>query len=226
MTQSGCKHQGYGARFSSLLQLPVKLALVAVLAVFVSGCSLGSLPSFSGGLWGSNEKKQEAPKNAGISEERLLAAAKLDAADQGAAPAATTLCTKFTVYNSDRFLTVYNVGQYGDGLAVKYRGELTKAARECQFQPGVVMMKYGFAGRVLLGPKGAAGTVNLPVLIHLTDAKGNKIKTEKVTVPVTVEPGKPIGYFSIVRRIDIPLQGGQSGRDYRVFVGFDKVDQG
>lgn len=208
-----------------LTQLGSKAAALALVAVFASGCSLGSMPSFSGGLWGSNEKKQETPKTAGLTEERLLAAAKLDTAQEGAVPAATILCTKFGIYNSDKFLTVYNIGQYGDGLAVRYRGELTKAARECSFQPGVVMMKYGFAGRVLLGPKGSAGTVNLPVLIHLTDAKGKKIKSEKITVPVTVEPGKPIGYFSIVRRIDIPLQSGESGRNYRVFVGFDKVDQ-
>ncbi len=202
-----------------------KAALVLALCSGVSGCSLGSLPSFGGGLWGSNKKKEAPVKTDGLSEERLLAAAKEDAAAEGVTPAATSLCTKFKIWNAERFLTIYNVGQYGDGMAVQYRGELTKAARECAFQPGLVHMKYGFAGRVLLGPKGQPGTFNLPILIYLTDKKGKKLKTEKITVPVSVQAGQSIGYFSIVRRMDIPLEGASSGRSFRVFVGFDKVDQ-
>lgn len=198
---------------------------VFLMTIMLSGCSLGSLPSFGGGLFGSSEKKEVVTQQRGLSEERLLAAAKLDSAAESAINPAISLCTKFKIYDADRFLTVYNVGQYGDGLAVKFRGELTKAARECAFQPGLVHMKYGFAGRVLLGPKGQAGIVNLPILVHLTDSAGKKIKTEKLTVPVTVEPGKPIGYFSLVRRMDIPLSGDQSGKNFKVFVGFEKIDQ-
>lgn len=203
----------------------LRFVVVVLLGLVLSGCSLGSLPSFGGGMFGSSEKKQEKKTYRGLSEERLLAAAKLDATTEGSVQAATTLCSKVKIWDADKFLTVYEVGQYGDGLAVKFRGELTKAARECQFQPGLVHVKYGFAGRVLLGPKGQPGAVNLPILVHLTDKAGKKIKTEKLTVPVTIEPGKHIGYFSLVRRIDIPLTGGQSGKSFKVFIGFEKVDQ-
>jgi len=161
----------------------------------------------------------------GLSEDRLLAAAKQDATAEGVVPSTTSLCTKFKIWDSDRFLTVYNVGQYGDNFAVRYRGELTKAARECIFQPGIVHVKYGFAGRVLLGPKGQAGTYNMPLLVHLSDSSGKKIKTEKITVPVTVQPGQSIGYFSRVGKIDVPLTGQQSGKSFGVFVGFEKQDQ-
>lgn len=200
--------------------------VAVVCTLLVSGCSLGSLPSFGGGLWGSEKKQDPVSKEVGgLSEARLLAAAKADGSAEGVTPATTSLCTKFKIWNADRFLTVYNVGQYGDGMAVRYRGELTKAARECAFQPGLVHMKYGFAGRVLLGPKGAPGVYNLPLVIHLADKSGKKLKTEKITVPVTVQAGQSIGYFSVVRRIDIPLQGAESGRSFGVFVGFEKVDQ-
>lgn len=200
-----------------------RVLCAAGLCLSLAGCSLGSIPSFGGGLWGSSKKKEVESKQAGLTEERLLAAAKQDAVAEAANPA-TSLCTKFKIWNADRFITSYEVGQYGDGMAVRYRGELTKAARECVFQPGMVHMKYGFAGRVLLGPKGQAGTVNLPVVVYLSDKTGKKLKTERITIPVTVQQGQSIGYFSIVRRMDIPLAGAESGRAFRVFVGFEKVD--
>ena len=74
----------------------------------------------------------------------------------------------------------------GDGLAVMHRGEITKTARECQIEPGRVTVKYGFSGRVLLGPKGKAGRVTLPVNVFVTDAKREKIANEKVRVDVDV----------------------------------------
>lgn len=210
-----------------MFSLFVKGVIVLALCFFISACSLGQIPSFGGSLFGSNNKKEEtAVKSKGLSEERLLADAKLDDESKDELTRSSVRCTKFKIWEADKFITVYNIGQYGDGLAVLYRGELTKAARECSFQTGVVSVKYGFAGRVLLGPKGQAGTINLPVLVHLVDRRGKKVKTEKITVPVTVEPGKPIGYFSIVRKTDIPLQGEQGARSFKIFVGFEKQNQG
>ena len=212
-----------------LVRFILRAGIVALLGGSLAGCSLGSVPSFGdlgGSVFGSSEKKKEATASEKVlSEDRLLAEAKQEvtALDQGAKQA--SLCTKFKIWDAERFLTVYEVGRYGDGLAVRYRGELTKAARECVLQPGTAHVKVGFAGRVLLGPKGQAGQVNLPLHIYLTDKKGKILKNIKISVPVAVEQGKPIGYFSMVRKIDIPLTEGRSGKDFRLFVGFDKVEK-
>ena len=58
-------------------------------------------------------------------------------------------------------MTIYEPGRVGDGLAVMHRGEISKTARECQIEPGRITVKYGFSGRVLLGPKGKSGRVTL-----------------------------------------------------------------
>ncbi len=206
-----------------------RFTLISILGLSLAGCSLGSVPSLGdlgGSVFGSSEKKKEASTSEKVlSEDRLLAEAKQEVTtlDQGVKQA--SLCTKFKIWDAERFLTLYDVGRYGDGLAVKYRGELTKAARECVLQPGIAHVKVGFAGRVLLGPKGQAGQVQLPLHIYLTDKKGKIIKNTKISVPVTIEQGKPIGYFSMVKKIDIPLTEGRSGKDFRLFIGFDKVEQ-
>ena len=58
-----------------------------------------------------------------------------------------------------------------------HRGEITKMARECQLYSDRVVVKYGFAGRVLLGPKGAPGTVTLAVTIRVAGADQKTLAT-------------------------------------------------
>ena len=94
-----------------------------------------------------------------------------------------------------------------------HRGEITKTARECQIEPGRITVKYGFSGRVLLGPKGRNGRVTLPLNVFVTDAKREKVVTDKVSVDVDVALEKPIGYFSFVRTITFKVpEGSRPGR--------------
>ena len=120
-------------------------------------------------------------------------------------------------------MTIYEPGRVGDGLAVMHRGEITKTARECQIEPGRVTVRYGFSGRVLLGPRGqAAATSTLPVNVFVTDAKREKIATDKVNVDVAVALDKPIGYFSTVRTVTFDIPEGARPGEFEVFVGFDR----
>ncbi len=52
---------------------------------------------------------------------------------------------------------LYEAGHTNDAQAIIHRGEITKLARECQFYGDRVVVKYGVAGRVLLGPRGSPG---------------------------------------------------------------------
>jgi hypothetical protein len=114
----------------------------------------------------------------------------------------------------------------GDGLAVMHRGEISKTARECQIEPGRITVKYGFSGRVLLGPKGKSGRVTLPLTVFVTDAKREKLYNDKVRVDVDITLDKPIGYFSMVRSVSIPMPEGSRPGEFEVYVGFDKATPG
>ena len=84
-------------------------------------------------------------------------------------------------------------------------------------------IKYGFSGRILLGPRGKAGHVGLPVNILLTDASKQRVQGDSLRVEVDITPDQPIGYFSSVRTItfDVP-QGGRTA-DFRLYVAFEKA---
>ena len=85
-----------------------------------------------------------------------------------------------------------------------------------------VIVKYGFAGRVLLGPKGGPGTVTLGVSVRVAGAQQNTLATDKMSVTTTIPPDSPAGYFSMVREIAVPIVVGTRPEDYKVFVAFDR----
>ena len=158
---------------------------------------------------------------------RLLAAAKTDAGTTGSIGLDVAHgCPRFQVWSREGYVTIYEPGKVGDGLAVMHRGEITKTARECQMEPGRITVKYGFSGRVLLGPKGRNGRVTLPLNVFVTDAKREKVVTDKVSVDVDVALEKPIGYFSFVRTITFKVPEGSRPAEFEVYVGFDRAAPG
>jgi hypothetical protein len=202
----------------------------ALAVVVLAGCGLSSITSgIGGGMFGGGSGPSKA-QVAGVTEEHLLSAAK---ADQGATVATGATgtqvshgCPRFQVWPRDDNLTIYEPGRAGDALAVMHRGEITRTARECAIESGRVTVKYGFSGRVLLGPKGQAGLVQLPVNVFVTDAKRERIAQEVINVSVAVEADKPIGYFSAVRTVTIDVPQGARPGEFEVFVGFDQSQSG
>ncbi len=196
-------------------------------ALLMSGCGLSQITSGLGtSVFSSEEEAATTGWEASITEEGLLEAAK---ADQGGPVEMAGLsrgCPPFQVWPADRHVTIHEQGRVGDRLAVLHRGSITKTARECEIRPDSVSVKYGFAGRVLMGPRGTDGTVSLPVQVHLTDINGQKIRTENVNVDVQLSRSQPVGYFSLVKTISFDVTPGVSPGNYRLFVAFDRTIPG
>ncbi len=190
----------------------------------LQGCGMSQLVSgFGSGMFGGDSA---APDDVNaITEEQLLSAAKSDSGSSMGGMLVAHGCPKFVVWPRDRLLTIYDYksGSEGDAFAVVHRGEITKTARECRIEKGQVVVKYGFAGQVLLGPKGKSGPINLPVKVYVTDSDREKINTENVRVSVNVAPDKRIGYFSVVRSIAFPVPVGARPGEYKIFVAFDRI---
>jgi len=129
-------------------------------------------------------------------------------------------CPQVVAWPHDRLVTVYEGGRTNDAQAVIHRGEITKLARECQFYGDRIVVKYGLAGRVLLGPKGKPGPVTLPVSIKVADVDRRVLAKESTKVSTMIPQENPVGYFSVVREISFPVTMGTRIQDYKVFVAF------
>ena len=204
----------------------MRIAAVALAAGMLGGCGMSSLTSgIGGGLFGGQDKSKSA-ESTGVNQDQLLAAAKTETGSTSSLGEVAHGCPRFQVWSREGYVTIYEPGRVGDGLAVMHRGEITQTARECQIEQGRVIVKYGFSGRVLLGPKGRSGRVSLPLNVFVTDAKREKISTDKLKVEVDVVIDKPIGYFSVVRSISFPIPEGSRPGEYEVHVGFDRAAPG
>jgi hypothetical protein len=218
MGQSAMKAARAGAR----------VCFCGLLTVLTAGCGLSSLTSGLGNsIFGSSStQSSESP---GVNEEQLLSAAKSSAADGTASSAVGEIahgCPRLSVSPHGNHLTIYEDGRAGDGLAIMHRGEITKTARECQIEPGRVTVRYGFSGRVLLGPRGHPGNIKLPITVMVTDAKRAKIASDAVSIDATVAVDNPIGYFSAVRSVTFNIPEGARPGEFELFVGFDQNTQG
>lgn len=198
-----------------------RAVVVAALAAIAGGCGVSTLTSgLGGGMFGGSSPKATEAK--GVSEEQLLVAAKAEGDGAGTGGDVAGGCPRFTVWSRDNNLTIYEQGRVGDGLAVMHRGEITKTARECSIDQNKVTVKYGFSGRVLLGPKGRAGNITMPLNVFVTDAKRERVTSEKMKVDVAVAVDKPIGYFSMVRTVTFAVPEGARPGEFELFVGFER----
>ncbi len=196
-------------------------AVAAVASLALAGCGLSTFSSgLGGGLFGGSSGT--ATDSGKVNNDELLAAARGEANYTGTLGEISASCPRIVMPARDNNVTIYEAGRAGDALAVMHRGELTKTARECQVQGTRVTVKYGFSGRVLLGPRGQGGNIALPVKVAVTDAKREAVQAENLRVETAVNLDKPIGYFSAVRTVSFDVPVGSRPGEYEINVSFDR----
>ncbi len=190
-------------------------ALLAV-PILASACSVSQF---------SNPFRSSGEGNSGsqMSEESMLETAKADTGTGLNSSGQSTHCPQVVAWPHDRLLTVYQSGHTNDNLFIVHRGEITKMSRECQLYPDRVVVKYGFAGRVLLGPKGKPGIVTLPVSIRASGADRQVLARDTIKITTTIVEGNPVGYFSMVKEISFPMSVGTRPQDYQIFVAVQRA---
>lgn len=202
----------------------VRAGLCGVVLGLLPGCGMSSLTSGLGSSVFGGGSSSSSAETSGVSEEQLLSAAK-STTETGGLPGDIGVshgCPRMVIASREKNVTVYEPGRVGDGLAIMHRGEITKTARECFFEGGRVTVKYGFSGRVLLGPRGTGGVISLPVNVAVNDAKHEKVQSDALRVDVSVAVENPIGYFSAVRTVTFDLAEGSRPGEYELQVGFDR----
>ena len=214
----------------TLLRFGVRVAAIGVIAGATAGCGMSSLTSGLGtSVFGGSGDKQAQVDS--VSEEQLLSAAKADFDPGGATAALGTGgvahgCPRLEARQPDNNVTIYEQGQIGDSLAIMHRGEITKTARECMIENGRVTVKYGFSGRILLGPRGQPGPVVLPVSVIVHDAARAAVASDQAVVSVDMQVDNPIGYFSAVRTVTFDVAQGARPGEYQIDVMFDRTAPG
>jgi len=134
-------------------------------------------------------------------------------------------CPPVEVRQGASTLTIGSNGNQS-AMAVRYQGEFTREARDCAVVNGNMVMRIGVQGRVILGPAGVPGQVEVPLRIAVvqeTPGGARPITTKFIRIAVTVASNDSNPVFAHVEEgVTFPVPTPTSSLDdYVVYVGFD-----
>lgn len=122
----------------------------------------------------------------------------------------------------------YSVGPQGTGdvtaTTLRYQADIAKTARECSVNAGSMTIKVGVQGRLILGPTGGPGQIDVPMRLALVQegVEPKTIWTKFYRVAVAVPPGQTsVPFVQIEENITFPMPKPAELDAYVIYVGFD-----
>lgn len=183
----------------------LRLSAIAGAAVLLSGCSMGN-------MFGSAGPAPTSAQTANPTAQELSVAATT------ALPAIATECPPIKVRRGGEALFFYGKGKVGDPHSLNYQAVLDKQSRNCVASNGLITVKMGVVGRVLLGPAGNQAKVDVPIRFAV-ERDGVPMYSERYQIPTAIDPASQSGEFvKVVENVAIPYTGGE---DITIWVGFD-----
>lgn len=114
-----------------------------------------------------------------------------------------------------------------DAMSLKYQGTFVRAARDCKVVNGQLVMKIGVQGRVIVGPAGGPGEVEVPLRLAVVDqaTSGSKtILTKLIRIPVMIASDDAGAVFTHIEdNFAFPLPSSAELDNYLVYIGFDPI---
>lgn len=112
----------------------------------------------------------------------------------------------------------------GGATDLKYQASLGQMARECAILGDTMTVKLGIEGRLLTGPKGTPGTIDVPLRVALVEEgpKPRSVWTRFYAIPVNMQPGQSGTPFTHVEdNLSFPMPANKNLDAYVIYVGFD-----
>lgn len=113
-----------------------------------------------------------------------------------------------------------------NALNLKYQVGVGDTARECKLVAGVVTMRIGVQGRVVLGPVGGPGSIQVPLRFAVVQegVEPKTIFTKLERVPVVIPDNQTnVPFTHVEEGVSFPMPRGGLIDNYVVYVGFDPL---
>lgn len=114
-------------------------------------------------------------------------------------------------------------GKEAVGNDVKFLASITKTARSCNLNGGVITAKIGIQGRVIVGPSGAPPTIQVPLRVAVVKGGvGEKtIMTKAYSTTVQIDESGSVPFSLVAEDIVYPAPVAAENDDYIFYIGFD-----
>ncbi len=133
-------------------------------------------------------------------------------------------CPDVSVRAGASTLSVSAPGAEANPTTTRYQATIGQTARECATLGGVVTMKVGVQGRILLGPAGGPGQLDLPLRVAVVreGTEPKTIWTKFYKFAVEIPPGQTsVPFVHVAQDVSFPMPGKSELESYVVYVGFD-----
>jgi len=118
-------------------------------------------------------------------------------------------------------------GEEKTALTLKYQGSFVRAARECAVVDGNMVMRVGIEGRIIVGPAGGPGQVDIPLryaVVQEVPGGMKPVMTKFIIVPVVIGADGRALFSHVEDGMTFPVPTPTSLLDdYVVYIGFDPL---
>ncbi|HML11748.1 MAG TPA: hypothetical protein VK456_00495 [Xanthobacteraceae bacterium] len=133
-------------------------------------------------------------------------------------------CPSVTVRSGAATLAVNAPGVEPSATNLRFQATIAQTARECAVNAGNMTMKVGIQGRVILGPDGTPGKIEVPMRLALVreGIEPRTVWTKLYRVQVMVPPGETnVPFVQVEEAMTFPVPSRSDLEAYVVYVGFD-----
>jgi hypothetical protein len=135
-------------------------------------------------------------------------------------------CPEVTVRPGASTLLLGSKGSTAEvsAMDLRYQGTLVKFARDCKWTATAMTMKIGIEGRVIVGPAGGPGQVEVPVRLAVVQEGPNPktVLSKLARISVTVGSDAAVDFTHVDPDVAFPLPRPLAALEqYVVYVGFD-----
>jgi hypothetical protein len=114
-------------------------------------------------------------------------------------------------------------GKQPVGNDLRFQVTISKMARECTVNGGVITARIGIQGRVIAGPSGAPSSVQVPIRVAVVHGGVSEktIATKAYQTTVTMTEGGSEPFTLVAEDLVYPAPPGAVGDSYIFYIGFD-----
>ena len=132
-------------------------------------------------------------------------------------------CPPVTVRAGASTYAVGAAGKQPVGNDLRFQATISKMARECSVNGGVITARIGIQGRVIAGPAGAPSAVQVPIRVAVVQGGVSEktIATKAYQTTVTMTEGGSEPFTLVAEDLAYPAPPGAVGDSYIFYIGFD-----
>ncbi|MBZ0148236.1 MAG: hypothetical protein K8F62_11945 [Pseudorhodoplanes sp.] len=203
------------------IQKPGRAALsggVIVLAALLAGCSSdGTTPASTG----SSRSLSEIFSSKPASYAQAATSTKTDTTEFD-----PDNCPPVDIRQGASTFSVNTAAKNPADSQLRYQGSFAQTARSCSRSGPTMTIKLGVQGRIILGPGGGPGQVDVPIRFALVEegVQPKTVWTKFYRVPVVIGEGQPsISFTHIEDDLTVPMPSKDTLEAYVLYVGFDPM---